>query len=371
MAGADSIEVLEAALVLSNPNRVPAVSLEDFDLNEVVRCAHGLGTSNAVIWQIERAGLGGRLDPFHREYAADQFAKSMVSAYEADAAVEALDRAGIAVVALKGYAFASTLYADHPEVRGMADIDILIERPTFGEAEAALAELGWIASRTSPVTSRLSVELSFFKVVDSDPPLPLALDVHRRLTTPWRYTIDHRGLWSRATRGSGAVAGVLDPVDALLHLAVHKAQEGYRNQIRDVVDAANLIDLGMAWPDLVERARAWSCTATAWLFLSRAANAVAADVPAAVLRALEPGRIRRSLFDRIFPDAGVDPGFVRELNSTRPQLPKIVGALVATDVPAREATALAAISLRKVADGLVRAVPWLEPACRVLEKIPL
>lgn len=363
-------ETLESTLAWSNPNR-PLPDVRPTDLDAIVQCAYDLGLANSVIWNLKRGGYGDLLAADDLHFLEDQWAKSLLVFHEAGNAIAGLHEAGVSVAGLKGFAFATTLYAAHPEVRGMADVDLLVERRTFRETERVLSALGWHARRVKPVTSRLSVELSFLKTLPSDPPVEIALDVHRRLTTRWRYTVDHRALWRRLERGQGPRPGILDPVDALLHLAVHKSQEGYRNQLRDLVDAANLIDAGVSWPDLVTRAREWSCAGAAWLFLSRAGTSVGARVPSSVLVALAPGMLRRWLLTTTFPDGATELDFVRQLNKDRRLLPKLAGALIATDAPVKEATALTLISLRQGGDAVVGWVPPLEPACKLLERIPL
>ena len=88
-----------------------------------------------------------RLKTELRSAYAPAFAKSINQSGEGEALIDALDRAGIDCIPLKGWKLRE-LYAD-PCTRGMTDLDILIRRYNFEQLRAVLEAQGFHAEKHS------------------------------------------------------------------------------------------------------------------------------------------------------------------------------------------------------------------------------
>jgi hypothetical protein len=360
-----SLHALHTALALSNPLRLPCAPPPPFDADAALLCAHALGTAEAAARALQRLHL-----PCPPQAAAlylESLARNMLSLAAADAARDALQAAGLRAMPLKGYAFLQDLYAHDVGARRMFDLDLLIDRATFTDAAAILLREGWHRPLDAPVIGRLNVEALFVTRYAGQ---EVRLELHRALTFPGRYRASPAQLWASARHTPAGWR--MDPHDALLYLALHKAQHGWRNDCRDLVDATNLVDAApIDWDRLRARAHQWGCAAAAWLFLSRARRAFALDAPDDALAALRPHAARAALLQEHIPDPTATPDFRQRRNNQRPLPRKVAESLLLTDTPARELAALTAISLRGAADAAARRARlsprWLQP----LDRVPL
>ena len=370
---------LAAAVALSNPLRRPALSLAGVDPAAIARRSHQLGTTPAVAHHLAALGHLDALSAWDHQLSHETLARNMLSLSLAQAAAAALEEAGIRCVALKGLAALIDMYGHHVGLRKMFDTDLLIDDATFTRAHRILVELGWSRVIEGPVTSRVNVEAVFIqRFGHSGATHEVKLEIHRGLTFPGRFQIHPADLWRRARRLPDAASPRwrLDPLDALLYLAVHKAQHGYYNDCRDLVDAANLL---ARHPDLdvdrlVRRAHRWGATAATWLFLRRAQRAFAAPVPPEALARLQPSPARADLLDRLMPDATVQLDFRQRRAFQIPLRRRLLAIAAAADRPGREASALALIAARRAADRALAALPMQlgeALAARTLDAVPL
>ena len=140
----------------------------------------------------------------------------------------ALDAAGIVWVAVKG-PVCSDLDWPRPDLREYYDLDLVVDRHRLGDALGALEAAGCTyVDRNWPLlrkTMRAEIALRA--------PAGTPLDLHWDIAVPARlrreFRIDVPGMLSRrraATLGDGHQTWVLDPVDAVFHLAFHAAQSG-------------------------------------------------------------------------------------------------------------------------------------------------
>ncbi|MEM9467883.1 MAG: nucleotidyltransferase family protein [Actinomycetota bacterium] len=197
----------------------------------------------------------------------------------------ALDDAGIAWVVFKGPAI-SRLMA-RAELRTSNDLDLLVESSSFGAAVDVLIEAGvdevnrnW----TPYLRHRIGeVPMSMFGVT---------VDLHWHITGLGRdrsmFRLDPDAMVARRVeRPLGDLTiRVFDPIDQLLHLALHAALGGAKrlDQFRDVavVVSGEVID----WDAFVDRARAGWVDGLVGHLLDRATRSGPADVPDEVVRAL-------------------------------------------------------------------------------------
>ena len=128
-------------------------------------------------------------------------------------------------------------------------------------------------------------------------PLGTVLDLHWHLL----YGSDERRRFPMKTgelltrRRAVAIAdtevATLDRVDTLIHLCLHAANEGADRLcwISDITHAAAKIEPS-EWDDLVQRTTAWEMQLPVGTVLQRAAQQLAAPVPASVRASLAPPR---------------------------------------------------------------------------------
>jgi len=188
---------------------------------------------------------------------ARQLRKRDVLDRAAIAALTALECAGVDAMLLKGPALARRLYADG-EIRGYADVDLLIPRRELARAREVLAKLGYVSAEEvfgiddvagiqhSEVWSRPGERESRSG--------PIMIDLHWRLDG---CEAPDDLIWEAlaATRGSielrGTKAAVLGDDGLALHVALHAAQHG-PGDLKAIGDLARAVE---RWPaDLWRRA---------------------------------------------------------------------------------------------------------------------
>jgi hypothetical protein len=219
---------------------------------------------------------------------------------------------GIPLLLLKGAAYA---LAELPPARGrlFSDIDILVPRERLDEVEAALMLDGWVTSNPDPYDQRYYREW-----MHELPPMQHAkrqtvLDVHHAilpLTASARP--DSAKLW-RAARPLPGQPGlrVLDPVDMVLHSAVHLFHEGeFRHGLRGLYDLHRLMSHYGAepgfWETLPGRARELEVERSLFYALRYATTLLGTAAPQAVVAAAGAGRPPHSmlaLMDALFKRA--------------------------------------------------------------------
>jgi hypothetical protein len=169
-------------------------------------------------------------------------------------ALQALDRAGLETLVLKGAALAFTVY-DRPELRPFGDVDVLVESPAAPEARSILVAAGWRPLR--PVTA------SSFPLRHS---LGLTNEAGARVDLHWHALAEcceadaDRGFWLRAERRriGGWPTRVLSPPDQLLHVAVHGLRWSRPPSHHWIADAVMILRRAgptLDWDVLVEEAR--------------------------------------------------------------------------------------------------------------------
>jgi hypothetical protein len=174
---------------------------------------------------------------------------------------QALAAAQVRCVLLKGAAY---LCADLPAAHGrvFGDIDILVPKPEIGAVEGALMAAGWISHDTDAYNQRY-----YRQWMHELPPLThvhrgSTIDVHHTITPPTSaFRVDGAALLAAALPAApGGALWVLQPVDMVLHSAVHLFAEGeFDRGLRDLLDMHDLLKHFGAerhdfWPELFSRA---------------------------------------------------------------------------------------------------------------------
>ncbi|MDT7836202.1 nucleotidyltransferase domain-containing protein [Aquabacterium sp. OR-4] len=174
----------------------------------------------------------------------------------------ALRRIDGPVLVLKGGAYLAT---GLPAAAGrtLSDIDLLVPRDQLDEAESALLAGGWIAQERDAYNQRY-----YRQWMHEIPPLThvqrgTVIDLHHTITAPTSsFAVDGAALIaaSRAVDATDPRWRVLQPVDMVLHSAVHLFQEGeFDHGLRDLLDMDWLLQHFETrepdfWPQLLARA---------------------------------------------------------------------------------------------------------------------
>ena len=166
-------------------------------------------------------------------------------------------------VLLKGAAY---LCAGLPAAKGrvFGDLDILVPQHHIGEVEGALMAAGWISHETDRYNRRY-----YRQWMHELPPLThvqrgSTIDVHHTITPPTSaFRVDGASLLAAAVPAApGSALWVLQPIDMVLHSAVHLFAEGeFDRGLRDLLDLHDLLhhfggELSEFWPRLFDRAQA-------------------------------------------------------------------------------------------------------------------
>lgn len=204
----------------------------------------------------------------------------------------ALNRAGIAVMLLKGGALACTVYRSFTE-RAMRDIDLLVPRDCVKDARELMLDLNWAADPDLPDDGSYSTHhhLSPLRDLASR---GLRLEIHRSVLPaghPFRFTEDE--IWSCAqpARVGEARALVMHPAHHAVHVAIHFAWShmlklGAWNAFRDL-DALVTADLAN-WNEVISTAARWGASSCCYWTLRLGQELSHLAVPHAAMRALQP-----------------------------------------------------------------------------------
>jgi hypothetical protein len=207
---------------------------------------------------------------------------------------------GIPWFAAKGPVLAETVYPS-PELRAYGDLDLVVPAGAFERAVRALEAMGaviedrnWALLRRDR-RGQLHVRL----------PLGTLADVHWHLVNRGavrdQFRVGMEELFARV--GWADLAGlripVLEPTDALLHLALHASLSGCNRLVWLQDIAAMLRRGGVSLEDLVRRARAWRVSAQVAIALDHAARVLGAPVPPETLRDLYGSRARAAVSRRL------------------------------------------------------------------------
>jgi Uncharacterised nucleotidyltransferase len=258
----------------------------------------------AVAALAQRHGLGAllhhRMGPVAREWPLPPTVERSLRTYflmervdsaplmaGAAAALERLNAAGVRVAALKGLHLAAAVY-EHPALRPMNDVDLLVPADQLSPARAALLEAGYRSEKPDDPT--------LHHVAPLVKPRCAPLELHVGLCpTPHPFRLDVAPFWRRAVPihvGAQPALG-LCAEDLLLHLCVHSAYNHHcLVPLRNVFDIVMVLErhgAELRWDRLEETAHATGTHRSVFCGLALARDMFAAAVPAEVLERLVPG----------------------------------------------------------------------------------
>lgn len=225
----------------------------------------------------------------------DEYCRTLVNHMRAiddlAAADEILGAAGIPWMAIKGPVLAETYYPD-PALRSYLDVDLLVRPEDLRRAVQVLERAGCrlVERRWADSARTLSAEVHLLL------PYGTPLDLHwHLLNVPSLRRSVHlpmREIFGRARTlqvGRTPAVRTLDPVDTLVHLALHAVVSG-GNRLVWMKDLEQAVLAGVDWDLLVERSKEADAALAVGTMLTRARATLGAPVPSQVLRGLSGSR---------------------------------------------------------------------------------
>jgi hypothetical protein len=293
------------------------------ELRVLIRVLRGALPDPECDWELA-VGLARRhgVSPFlcyllrqHRDSVPAHLWQAMQSDYYAAVAshllrerqleqvLEALDRAGVPVVLLKGAALSLSVYPD-PALRTMGDLDLWVLRSNLDGARVALNEIGYVAhSKANRPLPLQDTYLGETQMLSDEPGMRL-VELHWNVFPgEWlRHTgrIDEEPLWERRVPLDGTTSDQLAPEDAVFHTCLHYAISHQMSGLglRPFIDL-ELIQkrYQINWDSVMQRARAWRVQTAMWLVLDRWAELFdhMDDVP---VNELCPSLLRQGILHR-------------------------------------------------------------------------
>ena len=213
---------------------------------------------------------------------------------------QALAAQDVPFLVVKGPILSEHLYPS-ADLRTYEDLDLLVPPGSFERAVGALRGSGsllldrnWTLTRAD-TRGQLHFQL----------PMGTLADVHWHLLNRENvrdgFAIDTDDLFERSREvgvGGGSVP-TLDPVDTLVHVALHAALSGGDRLVwlKDIERA--IVVEQPPWDAVIERARAWKAGRSIAITLNRSRRSLGAPVPEDVLDVLFGSRTWRRISDRI------------------------------------------------------------------------
>jgi hypothetical protein len=222
----------------------------------------------------------------------------------------ALGSAGLPWVVIKGPAVTELAYGATP--RGYSDLDLVVGRHELGDAIEALEGAGLVLEDANwPLLVReMTGEVHMSR--DGAPFLDLHWHWVNQRRARQRFAIDMDEVLARratVTLG-GASAQVLEPVDFIIHLALHASLSG-GHRLGWLLDMERTVAiLKPDWDTLVERSRRWKVALPVGVALARTRSTMNAPIPIDVISGLSGGTAGTYLVQRLSPwvPAGHMPG---------------------------------------------------------------
>lgn len=217
--------------------------------------------------------------------------RNLLLFHELQAALSALNEAGVDALVLKGGALAETVYGNIA-VRPLLDFDLLVRKEKAARSIRTLGKLGYERARVEPhagITFRHENGVLLCKQSLID----VHLDLHWSLFDSPHYQERLPMEWFWESGGPGAVAGRQTPVlgveAQLLHLCGHLMLHHRGDELLWLHDIAELLSAyegRIAWPQVLEIAAACDLILPVQRVISSVTTQWEAPVPAGVLARL-------------------------------------------------------------------------------------
>ena len=248
---------------LSDPASAASFTVEEWDL--LLRLARATRLLGRIAVCMEEQGLLAGVPP----RVVDHFAAAKVfvnhrqrtARWEINRILAALAGSDMPLVLLKGGAY---IFAELPPSRGrlLSDVDLLVPRGFLDSFEQTLLGHGWESVKLEEYDQRYYRTWMHELPPLSHPDRGLEVDIHHTISPlTSRISPDPARLIADSIPLADSRLRILQPVDMVLHSAVHLFHDGeFINGLRDLVDLADLFQhFGKQagfWEELVGRARA-------------------------------------------------------------------------------------------------------------------
>jgi len=294
---------------LGDPASTISLGVEDWDL--LLRLARATRLLGRLAVCIEEQGLLAQVPP----RVVDHFSAARVfvdhhqrmARWEISCILKALDGLDVPIALLKGSAY---ILAGLPPARGrlLSDVDLLVPVALLEQVEKTLLDKGWESVKLEEYDQRYYRTWMHELPPLRHPDRGLEVDIHHTISPltsrlnpdPEKLLLDSISLADERLR-------VLQPVDMVLHSAVHLFYDGeFINGLRDLVDLADLFGYfgtrAGFWDELIQRAREQDLQRPLFYALRYVQRLLGTDIPASVLTAIDavaPPRLILYLMDRL------------------------------------------------------------------------
>ena len=287
-------EILLTAL--REPARMKTFSLDEWDL--LLRIARQTRLLGRLAVIMDEAGETGRLPARVQEHftAARVFVNhyQRTARWEINRILAALEGADVPLVLLKGSAY---ILAGLPPSRGrlLSDVDLLVPRELLDSFEQTLLAHGWEAVKLEEYDQRYYRTWMHELPPLRNPERMIEVDIHHTISPlTSRLRPDPERLLADSIPLADSRLRILQPVDMVLHSAVHLFHDGeLSNGLRDLVDQADLFQhFGKQagfWEELVGRARLQGLLRPLFYSLRYTHRLLATELPDSAMRAAADG----------------------------------------------------------------------------------
>ncbi|WP_107766533.1 nucleotidyltransferase family protein [Nocardioides terrigena] len=222
---------------------------EDVTPGEFLASGRQHHVTSLVAHHIDRLVLPSDLESALRMTTTRTDASVRLLAGELGRALDALDRAGVRALAIKGLALSAQAYGDST-VRGAGDLDLVVPPADVATAHKALVEAGWRHDPAHPIPGsswawRHALRTGYELTLESDTSV---VDLHWHLSPMKSTCPSFDDLWKRRevlNLGHREVS-TLSRYDALAHSAAHSAKDEWR-WMRSLVDVHALASDSRTW----------------------------------------------------------------------------------------------------------------------------
>jgi len=209
---------------------------------------------------------------------------------EAEKAIDALAKAGVLPVVLKGMDIIHR-YGMEFDLRRMDDMDFLVPATQVRETMTALASSGW----KLPHRIYDSNWAPYHTGLESTGPIKVYLEIHWNIIQEGRYRLDPADLFARAGElaiGGRQVLG-LDIHDLAVHTLLHHVSSHFHRKLKNWIDLRLLsLDTGFNWETVAGRAREWGGAPGAAMSMRHAGSLFPDWFPGDTVRLFGPETLR-------------------------------------------------------------------------------
>ena len=301
------VKILLSAL--SDPAQAVTFSVEEWDL--LLRLARRTRLMGRLAVCMDELGLMEKVPC----QVVDHFAAARVfvcerqrmARWEIDRILKATYDLDGSIVLLKGGAY---ILAGLPPARGrlLSDVDLLIPAASLDRFEKTLLGNGWESVKLEEYDQRYYRTWMHELPPLRHPDRGLEVDIHHTISPlTSRLNPDPEKLFQDSIPLAGGRLRVLQPVDMVLHSAVHLFYDGeFINGLRDLVDLTDLFghfgSRAGFWEELVQRAREQNLQRPLFYAMRYAQRLLEADIPTSAqadIGTAAPPRLILHLMDRL------------------------------------------------------------------------